>query len=86
MVKKQPTKNNKQLVKQQQQERVDNFARILQIVAIIGVVAIVIVGQLVDEQNPVPIWIPAGLMGVAVGLSPEQFVELIKAFFTGRKK
>lgn len=85
MVKKQP-KNTKQQAKELQQERVDNFARILQIVAIVGVVAIVVVGLLVDEKNPVPVWIPAGLMGVAIGLSPEQFIELIKAFFTGRKK
>lgn len=86
MVKKQPTKTKQQIAKQEQQERVDNFARVLQIVAIIGVVAIVIVGLLVDEKNPVPIWIPAGLMGVAIGLSPDQFIELIKAFFMGRKK
>lgn len=79
-------KKNKQLEQKQQQERVDNFARVLQIVAIIGVVAIVIVGLLVDEKNPVPVWIPAGLMGVAIGISPDQFVELIKAFFMGRKK
>lgn len=83
MVKK-PQKSKKQV--EQQQERVDNFARILQVVAIIGVVAIVVVGQLVPTANPVPIWIPAGLMGVAVGISPDQFVELVKAFFTGRKK
>lgn len=70
----------------EQKERVDKFAGILQIVAIIGVVVIVVVGLLVEEKNPVPIWIPAGLMGVAIGLSPDQFVELIKAFFTGRKK
>lgn len=82
---KQPNKqNNRREI--EQQERVDRFASILQIVAIIGVVAIVIVGLLVDEKNPVPVWIPAGLMGVAIGLSPDQFVELIKAFFTGRKK
>lgn len=85
MAKKQAKKTNKQQI-EKQQERVDSFARVLQIVAIIGVVAIVVVGQLVDEQNPAPIWIPAGLMGVAIGLSPEQFIELIKAFFTGRKK
>lgn len=80
-----PNKHNKRR-EVEQQERVDRFASILQIVAIIGVVAIVIVGLLVDEKNPVPVWIPAGLMGVAIGLSPDQFVELIKAFFTGRKK
>ena len=85
MAAKTPKKTTKKVI-EQQQERVDNFARILQIVAIIGVVAIVVVGQLVEEQNPVPTWIPAGLMGVAIGLSPEQFIELIKAFFTGRKK
>lgn len=85
MAAKTPKKTTKKVI-EQQQERVDNFARILQIVAIIGVVAIVIVGLLVDEKNPVPVWIPAGLMGVAIGLSPEQFIELIKAFFTGRKK
>lgn len=83
MVKK-PQKSKKQL--EQQQERVDNFARILQIVAILGVVAIVVVSLLVEEETPVPVWIPAGLMGVAIGLSPDQFVELVKAFFTGRKK
>lgn len=85
MAKKQ-IKKTKQQQLEKQQERVDNFARILQIVAIVGVVAIVVVGLLVEEKNPVPIWIPAGLMGVAIGLSPEQFIELIKAFFTGRKK
>lgn len=82
---KQPNKNTKRR-EIEQQERVDRFASILQIVAIIGVVVIVVVGLLVDEKNPVPVWIPAGLMGVAIGLSPDQFVELIKAFFTGRKK
>ena len=81
-----PKKPSKQQIIEQQQERVDNFARVLQIVAIIGVVAIVIVSQLVKSDNAIPVWIPAGLMGVAIGLSPEQFIELIKAFFTGRKK
>jgi hypothetical protein len=80
---KQPKKTNKQIEKQQ--ASVDNYARILQIVAIIAVAAIVIVQQFVESKNQIPIWIPAGLMGVAIGLSPEQFVELIKAFFTGRK-
>lgn len=80
---KQPRKNKAQKVVEQ--ERVDRFASILQIVAIVGVVAIVVVGLLVDEQNPVPVWIPAGLMGIAIGLSPDQSIELIKAFFTGRK-
>lgn len=85
MVKNQ-TRKNKQDQLQHQKEAVDNFARILQIVAILSVVAIVIVGQLVKSDNAIPVWIPAGLMGVAIGLSPDQFIELIKAFLTGRKK
>jgi hypothetical protein len=85
MAKKQ-TKASKQEQLQHQKEAVDNFARILQIVAIVAVVAIIVTGQLVKDENPVPIWIPAGLMGVAIGLSPDQFIELIKAFLTGRKK
>ena len=79
-------KINKKKIVEQQATRVDNFARILQIVAIISVVAIVIVGQIVKSDTEIPVWIPAGLMGVAIGLSPDQFIELIKAFFTGRKK
>lgn len=66
------------------QAKVDNFARVLQIVAIVSVVAIVIVDILVTTAD-VPVYIPAGLMGVAIGLSPEQFINLIKAFFAGRK-
>lgn len=78
-------KSNQEIV-QQQRERVDNAARTLQIVAIIAVVVIVIITQTIKSEQDIPVWIPAGLMGVAVGLSPEQFVELLKAFFTGRKK
>lgn len=80
---KQPRNKKQEIV---QQERVDRFASILQIVAIVGVVAIVVVSQFTESKNEIPVWIPAGLMGVAIGLSPDQFVELIKAFFTGRKK
>ena len=79
-------KSKKQQIVEQQKERVDNAARNLQIVAIIAVVVIVVVGQVVKSENVIPVWIPAGLMGVAIGLSPEQFIELIKAFFTGRKR
>lgn len=81
---KQQRKNKPQKVVEQ--ERVDNVARYLQIVAIVGVVSIVLVQLLTESATQIPVWIPAGLMGIAVGLSPDQFVELIKAFFTGRKK
>lgn len=81
-----PKKTSKDKIIEQQRERVERAAQLLQIVAIVGVVVIVVIGQLAKSDEQVPIWIPAGLMGVAIGLSPEQFVELIKAFFTGRKK
>lgn len=83
---KQKKVNKQQQIIEQQRERVDNASRRLQIVAIIAVVIIVVVGQVVESKNPIQVWIPAGLMGVAIGLSPEQFIELLKAFFTGRKR
>lgn len=81
-----PKKPNKQQIIEEQRQRVETAARNLQIVAIIAVVIIVVVGQVVKSEQQIPVLIPAGLMGVAIGLSPEQFVEIIKAFFTGRKR
>lgn len=78
-------KKTKQKIVDEQKQRVDNAARYLQIVAVIAVVAVVIVGQVVKTDNQIPVWVTAGLMGVAIGLSPEQFVEIIKTFFKGRK-
>lgn len=78
-------RTNKQRIIDEQKQRVDNVARYLQIVATVAVVVVVIVGQVVKSENNIPIWVTAGLMGIAIGLSPEQFIELIKAFFKGRK-
>lgn len=79
-------KNNTKHKVEKQQERVGRFASILQVFAIVGVVAIVVAQLVTDSATQIPVWIPAGLMGVAIGLSPDQFIELIKAFFTGRKR
>jgi hypothetical protein len=78
-------KNNKQQIIEEQKQRVDNVARYLQIVAVVAVVAVVVVGQVVKSDNAIPVWVTAGLMGIAIGLSPEQFIEIIKTFFRGRK-
>lgn len=67
------------------QVKVDNFARVLQIVAIVAVAAIVIVDTFTPGAE-VPVYVPAGLMGVAIGLSPDQFINLIKALFSARGK
>lgn len=69
------------------EQAVDAFARVLQIVAIIAVVAIFIVNGALENAD-VPIYVPAGLLGVAVGLSPSQIgkiiTDLLKAF-VGKK-
>lgn len=78
-------RTNKQQIIEEQKKRVDSAARYLQIVATIAVVAVVIIGQVVKSDNQIPVWVTAGLMGIAIGLSPEQFVEIIKSFFKGRK-
>ena len=82
MVKK---RTNKQQIVEEQKQRVDNVARYLQIVAVVAVVVVVVIGQVVKSENQIPIWVTAGLMGVAIGLSPDQFVEIVKAFFRGKK-
>lgn len=68
---------------------IDNYARVLQIVAIISVVVIFIINGTLETAD-VPIWVPAGLLGVAVGLSPEQIgqilVDMIKAMFTAKRR
>lgn len=55
---------------------VDTAARILQIVAIISVVAIFIINGALENAD-VPIWVPAGLLGIAVGLSPDQIGKIV---------
>lgn len=63
-------------LEQKTEQTVDAAARVLQIVAIIAVVAIFVVNGLLPNAN-VPIYVPAGLLGVAVGLSPAQIGKII---------
>lgn len=65
---------------------VDNYAKILQIVAIIFLFAIIVVDALLLPKSEVQVWIYGGILGVAIGLSPEQMIEIIKAFIGARKK
>lgn len=55
---------------------VDTFARVLQIVAIIAVVAVYITDGAFETVS-VPIYVPAGLLGIAIGLNPEQISRII---------
>lgn len=79
------TNKKQQAEAEQKQNVVDNYARVLQMVGIVAVVAVVIIGNVVPNAD-IPIWIPAGLLGVAVGFSPEQIGTIIKNMFMGVKK
>jgi hypothetical protein len=81
------TTKNKQTKAEDDRKQVvvDGYARVLQMVAIVGVVILVIAGQIIPNAD-IPIWVPAGLLGVAIGLSPEQIGNIIKNMFTGVKK
>lgn len=88
MAKKASTKKREQKqLEHKTEQAVDAFARVLQIVAIISVVAIFVINGTLPNAN-VPIYVPAGLLGVAVGLSPAQIgkivTDMLKAF-VGKK-
>lgn len=66
---------------------VDAYARILQMLGLIAVVAVLAIDNLVKDTT-VPVWVVFGILGVAVGLSPEQILSVIKDLlksFTGRR-
>lgn len=79
MVKKQ-TKKDKQI--KTQVEEVDNYARILQLVAIFSVIAIYVLSAL-SPTTSIPVWVPAGLLGVAIGLSPDHIAKIITSLLKG---
>lgn len=55
----------------------DVYARIIQIIGLFGILIMIGIDQLVKETE-IPIWIYFGILGVAVGLSPEQMLSLIR--------
>lgn len=80
-------KNNKPTPKKQAEDKqqLDTTARVLQMVAVVSVVAMLVIDNLVKDST-IPVWIYFGILGVAVGLSPEQILDVIKSFFTGGRK
>lgn len=76
MTAKKTTKRQHEREKQHAEAVVDAYARVLQIIAIIAVVAIFIINGALPNAD-VPIYVPAGLLGVAVGLSPQQIGKII---------
>lgn len=80
-------KKNKPTPKKQEadKQQLDTTARVLQMVAVVSVVAMLVIDNLVKDST-IPVWIYFGILGVAVGLSPEQILDVIKSFFTGGRK
>lgn len=78
----------KKVTKKQEVERqheVDVYARVLQMIGVLAVVAMIFTDNLVANSN-IPIWIYFGILGVAVGLSPEQILDVIKSIFLGNRR
>lgn len=80
-------KPTKKPIKKHEPERqeIDAYARVLQVVAVIAVVSMVFIDNLVKDST-IPVWIYFGILGVAVGLSPEQILDVIKSIFTGGRR
>lgn len=68
---------------EQPKQKADVFARLLQVIGLIGVIAMSIVDAMVDTAE-IPIYVTLGVLGLAIGFSTEQFKDIIKAFI-GRK-
>lgn len=72
-------KNKKPVTKKrvaEQKQVIDRYARALQALAIIAVIAIYVIRSVYPDTD-IPVWVPGGLLGVAIGLSPEQIVKLL---------
>ena len=78
MTAKQKKKSNAEKVHklEKTEQLVDKYARGLQIISVISVVALLIFNGLVPAAS-IPSYVIIGLLGVAVGLQPEQIGEMI---------
>lgn len=69
------------------EQLVDRYTRILQVLSLFSVVVLLIIRGTVKEFD-LPDYVIIGLMGLAVGLNPDQirrmFTDIIKAFM-GKK-
>lgn len=71
-----PRKTKRKKHEQHIEQAVDTAQRVIQGLAIVALVVILIVDALVPTAT-IEIWIKGGLVGVAIGLSPKQILELI---------
>lgn len=83
-----PQKSKRRKHEENVQQVVDTAARVIQGLAIVALVAVLVVDSITPEPST-PVWVIGGLLGVAIGLSPKQILELIGNIaknLTGAKK
>ena len=86
------TSKNKLKVRKEQrvevEAKVDQSARILQFLALVIGGALLVIDAFLKDYE-LPVWIIGGIIGIAVGLSPDQVFKLVKEAilaFIGKKK
>lgn len=85
------TNKNNRAVRAQRKEveqKVDQSSRVLQFLALL-IAGILLVTDALVQTYELPVWIIGGIIGIAVGFSPDQFYKLIKEAimaFIGKKK
>lgn len=63
---------------------VDKYARILQMIAIVGLLIIVCIDETVPVTE-IPNWIKWGMFGIALGLSPSEILNILKSILGVKK-
>jgi len=74
--------------KREVEEKVDRSARILQFVALVISAVLLIIDAFLKDYE-LPVWVIGGIIGIAIGLSPDQISKIIKEAilaFIGKKK
>lgn len=85
------TNKNNRAVRAQRKEveqKVDKSSRVLQIIALIIAGILLLVDALIQTYE-LEVWVIGGIIGIAVGFSPDHFYKLIKEAimaFIGKKK
>lgn len=74
--------------KREVEQKVDQSARVLQFVALVLAGALLIIDAFLPNYE-LPVWVIGGIIGIAVGFSPDQIFKLVKEAilaFVGKKK
>jgi len=82
------TKRTRKVQQKDVEKRVDKSVRALQFVALIVLVILILIDAFLKDYE-LPVWVLGGIVGIAVGLSPDQMFKLIKDIalaFMGKRK